>query len=128
MFASTDDFFPSVAPAPSAPSAPADLDEPFPTAVAAPDDAPAPSPEALDGPAPEETHGDDLTVISSIDAGTQRLLREAGVHTLDEIARWGRGEARRVSAIVQVSEETIFNQWVFEAQAALFNQFAQQNW
>ncbi len=69
---------------------------------------------------------EDLTAIRTIDAETQRRLREAGVRSLEEIAHWGRGDARRVSAHVGVSEETIMNQWVFEAQAALFNRYAQQ--
>ena len=56
----------------------------------------------------------------------QRLLYLAGVRTLEEIAQWGRGEARRVGSQVEVSEDTIMNQWVFEAQAALFNRYSQQ--
>lgn len=77
-------------------------------------------------PAPIPEGAENLTVISSIDEDTQRLLYNEGVFTLDEIARWGRGEARRISTTVQVPEDTIMNQWVFEAQAALFSQFAQQ--
>ncbi|MGB3542156.1 MAG: hypothetical protein WBA11_04435, partial [Rubrivirga sp.] len=69
---------------------------------------------------------DDLTVISSIDEDTQRLLYLAGVTTLDEIAQWGRTAARRYSSEVSVSEETIMTQWIFEAQAALFNRYATQ--
>ena len=87
------------------------------------------APPATDEPEPaiEAPEGaEDLTVISSIDAHTQRLLYQNGVVTLDEIAQWGRGDARRIASRVEVSEETIMNQWVFEAQAALFNRFSQQ--
>ena len=66
---------------------------------------------------------DDLTVISSITEETQRQLYNIGVTKLDEMARWSRGEARRVSSQVNVSEETIMHQWIFEAQSVLFNSF-----
>jgi predicted flap endonuclease-1-like 5' DNA nuclease len=69
---------------------------------------------------------DDLTVLSSIDGPMRQALHMAGVHTLDEIARWGRSDARRMSTAVGVSEETIMHQWVFEAQAALFDRFSQR--
>jgi predicted flap endonuclease-1-like 5' DNA nuclease len=65
-------------------------------------------------------------VISSVDEDLQRALYMAGVTTLDEIARWSRGDARRISASVGVSEDTILNQWVFEAQAALFHSYSAQ--
>ena len=70
---------------------------------------------------------DDLTVISSIDDDVQRRLYIEGVTRLEDIAQWNRTRARQVAVAVQVSEETIMNQWVFEAQAAMFNQFASQN-
>ena len=69
---------------------------------------------------------DDLTVIRAIDEHVQRRLYAEGVTSLEEIARWDRAYARQISARVRVPEETIMNQWVFEAQAALFNQFAAQ--
>jgi len=86
------------------------------------------APEAAAEPAPFDTPegADDLTVISTIDEDTQRRLYMAGVLTLEEIAQWGRGDARRISSKVDVSDETIMNQWVFEAQAALFRQYAEQ--
>ncbi len=69
---------------------------------------------------------EDLTIITTIDEDTQRRLYEVGVLTLDEIAQWGRGDARRIGSRVQVTEDTIMNQWVFEAQAALFQRYSQQ--
>ena len=95
----------------------------FNTAVAEPADAPEVEPE-LAYEVPEGA--EDLTVIASVDEDVQRLLYIAGVRTLEEIAQWGRGEARRISSQVNVSEDTIMNQWVFEAQAALFNRYSQQ--
>ncbi len=67
---------------------------------------------------------DRLTAIPSIDEAMQTALYAAGVTTLDEIARWSRTDARRISAEVAVSEDTIMNLWIFEAQAALFQSFA----
>lgn len=67
---------------------------------------------------------DDLTIIATIDADLQHALYLAGVTSLDEIARWSRADARRIAAEVSVSEETIMNQWIFEAQAALFQSHA----
>ncbi len=69
---------------------------------------------------------DDLTVISTIDEHTQHALYLAGVTTLDEIARWNRGDARRIAGEVSVHEDTIMHQWVFEAQAALFHSYSAQ--
>ncbi len=86
----------------------------------APEPAPEPEPFAV----PEGA--DDLTVISTIDGPVQHALYLAGVTKLDEIARWGRGDARRISASVGVSEDTIMGQWIFEAQSALFDQYARQ--
>ena len=67
---------------------------------------------------------DDLTVISTIDEPTQQILYAAGVTTLDDIARWGRSDARRIAAVASISEDTILNQWVFEAQSALFQSYS----
>lgn len=80
--------------------------------------------ETTPAAAPEGT--EDLTVIATIDEDVQRRLYEAGVQTLEEIAQWGRGDARRISTAVEVSEETIMNQWVFEAQSALFQRYSRQ--
>ena len=94
--------------------------------VEAPDfEAPAPSPTAVVAPTPDAIPegADDLTVISTVDADIQHALYKAGVTSLDEIARWSRTDARRIAHIVQISEETILNQWVFEAQSALFQSF-----
>jgi predicted flap endonuclease-1-like 5' DNA nuclease len=97
---------------------------PQPAAVA--QEAPQPAVAEQEAPAPYEAPAgaEDLTVISSIDEHVQRLLYQAGVTTLDEIARWSRSDARRYSIDTQVSEETIMNQWIFEAQSVLFERFS----
>lgn len=100
-------------------------DEFDPFAVAAPA-APPPLAASAAEPFALPAGADDLTVVSSIDADVQHALYLAGITRLDEIARWGRGDARRVATQVGVPEETIMNQWIFEAQAALFDQFARQ--
>lgn len=63
---------------------------------------------------------DQLTTINSIDEETGRRLHEIGVRSLDEIAHWGREDARRIAEEIDVPEETILNEWIFAAQAALF--------
>lgn len=131
VHASADEFFGFETPAPAEPA-----DEPAPAAPHTPTPsgdgsglvdldalaAPAPEPDPAEVPEGAE----DLTVISTIDEDKQRLLYQAGVRTLEEIAQWGRSDARRISGAVDVSEDTIMNQWVFEAQAALFRQYAAQ--
>ena len=67
--------------------------------------------------------GDDLTVISGITPEIQRQLYASGVTALDEVARWSRADARRVSGLVGVPEEIIMHQWIFEAQSVLFEQY-----
>ena len=119
---------PNLTPMPAPPATPEAADtEPsfdaFNTVAANAADAPDPEPK-LAYEVPEGA--EDLTVIASVDEDVQRLLYIAGVRTLEEIAQWGRGEARRISSQVNVSEDTIMNQWVFEAQAALFNRYSQQ--
>ncbi|HEX9950370.1 MAG TPA: hypothetical protein VGB53_01260 [Rubricoccaceae bacterium] len=84
---------------------------------------PAPVPDAA-APYVPPAGADTLTVISTIDDLTQQALYMAGVTSLDEIARWNRTDARRISSTVGVSEDTILNHWVFEAQAALFQSFS----
>lgn len=80
-----------------------------------------PAGEALaDGPTAVPDGADDLTVITLIDEDVQRRLYAEGVTTLDEIACWGRADARRIADAVGVFEDVIVNQWVVEAQAALF--------
>jgi predicted flap endonuclease-1-like 5' DNA nuclease len=87
------------------------------------EEAPDAPPEAAgdDGAAPHPEGADDLTVISTIDEDTQARLYAEGILTLDEIACWSRSDARRVGAAVEVPEDTIMNRWVFEAQAAVFD-------
>lgn len=98
---------------------------PTPMPAVAEETAPEPEPEVEDTYTPPEG-AEDLTVVSSIDEDVQRLLYLAGVTSLEEIAQWSPTEARRIGAQVSVSEATIMNQWVFEAQAALFNRYAQR--
>ena len=146
VFAPADDFFALASPEPtpelSAPAATGlvDLDalsaaeplaapQPDRQPVAAPTEPtppaePTPSAEPPPFQAPEGA--DDLTVITSVTDDLQRLLYLEGVTSLEEIAQWGRTRARQIALAVQVSEETIMNQWVFEAQAAMFNQFSSQ--
>ena len=76
-------------------------------------------PAPVTGAPPEGA--DDLTVISTIDEEMQARLYAEGVTTLDEIACWGRSDARRIGAAIEVPEDTIMNRWVFEAQAAVFD-------
>ena len=113
------DFFPSM----PRQAADAVTPEPPPFDVEAEPEAPA---EPAHRPGSPPVGAEDLTVISSIDGALQQQLYAEGVYTLDEIARWGRSDARRISMAVAVSEETILTRWVFEAQAVLFNQFAHQ--
>ncbi len=106
-------------------------DEPEQLAEVAPEPAPENKPANEDRPpvAPEssstraDAEGDDLTTISSITPEVHDQLYELGITTLDEMARWSRADARRVSSQVGVSEETIMHQWIFEAQSALFDSF-----
>ena len=114
----------------SAPPTSGDTPEPAMRQAPAPE-APAPEAPAPEAPAPEPAPeapasarpdgADDLTVISTIDVHVQQALYDAGVLTLDEIARWGRTDARRVASQVGVSADTLMHQWVFEAQSALFD-------
>ena len=149
VFASADDFLgapisPDVAASGAPDAAPAadpdgglvDLDallDAAPTPLATEPEAPAPAPPAAAAPAADEPApfvppegADDLTVITSVTDDLQRLLYLEGVTSLEEIAQWNRTRARQIALAVQVSEETIMNQWVFEAQAAMFNQFSAQ--
>ena len=89
-------------------------------------EAPAFEAPAFEAPFVAPAGADNLTVISTIDETVQRALYLAGVTTLDEIARWNRGDARRIAGVVSVSEDTIMHQWVFEAQAALFHSYSAQ--
>lgn len=115
---------PKASPAPSAPAASAPAPTPPPPATTAPEPA-APEASGEEVPPYEAPEGaEDLTVITSIDADVQRALHMAGVLSLDDIARWGRTDARKISAEVGVSETTIMNQWIFEAQAALFDRYS----
>ena len=62
-------------------------------------------------------------MISSITEETQQKLYDIGVTKLDEMAGWCRSDARRVGGQVDISEETIMHQWIFEAQSVLFDSF-----
>ncbi len=85
------------------------------------EDRPPVAPE--NAPANPEQQRDDFTIISSISGEIQQRLYDIGVTKLDEMARWSRADARRVAGRVDISEETIMNQWIFEAQSSLFDRF-----
>ena len=84
----------------------------------------APAAESVEPPFVPPADADDFLFISTITEDVQRALYLAGVTKLEEIAHWSRSDARRISAAVGVSEETIMNQWVFEAQGALFERYS----
>lgn len=88
--------------------------------------APSPEPAAPAAPAAAPEGADDLTVIRGVDEETQRKLYAAGITTLEEMARWSRADARRISGAVGVPEETIMHQWIFEAQSFLFESYQRQ--
>jgi len=123
---------PSIAVAPESVDAPpsAPVSEPPPVASPVVETAPEPASEPTPEPAPEPqplAEGvERLSILPSIDDDLERALHLAGVTTLDDMARWGRTEARRIAAEVGVSEDTVLNHWVFEAQTALFERFTQQ--
>ena len=94
---------------------------PEPESEPAREDRPPVAPES--NPIAADGEHDDLTVISSISEETQQLLYDVGITKLDEMARWSRADARRVSSQVNISEETIMHQWIFEAQSVLFDSF-----
>ncbi|HLA63924.1 MAG TPA: hypothetical protein VK610_05830, partial [Rhodothermales bacterium] len=139
----------SAAPAEAAPSAPAEpvfaAPTPEPTFVApTPEPEPAPPAPAVPATPPPAfasmdayfapadaapaapPDADDLTVIRGIDAEIQQKLYAAGVYHLDEMARWSRADARRISGAVGIPEETITHEWIFEAQSVLFDSYQQQ--
>ncbi|MDX1419317.1 MAG: hypothetical protein R3181_05070 [Rubricoccaceae bacterium] len=118
------------------PSTPADpaSGEQRPAALPAEEPAPEWTPPSAGGdgsapgsappPAPAEpAQKDDLTVVTGITPELQEALYAAGVYTLDEMARWSRADARRISGLVGVPEEVIMHQWIFEAQSVLFEQY-----
>ncbi|CAN5473140.1 hypothetical protein BH23BAC4_BH23BAC4_02390 [soil metagenome] len=97
-----------------------------PAAIRTESDDASPAPAQPQPPATaiaKENAKDDLTVISGIDSLLQEELAKIGVHTLDEIARWSRADARRVAIELEVSEADIMNRWIFEAQSALFERY-----
>ncbi|MDX1531570.1 MAG: hypothetical protein R3362_08595, partial [Rhodothermales bacterium] len=110
-------------------AAPSQPDPYEPTAAARPAQPPqAEQPPQADQDAPATSAaigGDDLTKLSAVDAQMQARLYAIGVLTLDEIAQWTRADARRVAGQVGTSEEVILEQWVFEAQALLFERYQQ---
>jgi predicted flap endonuclease-1-like 5' DNA nuclease len=91
-------------------------------------DAPTPPPftplaDEDDAPPAPPLSGDDLTVITGLTPALQEALYGVGVTTLDEMARWSRADARRISSLVGVPEEVIMHQWIFEAQSVLFEHY-----
>lgn len=84
-------------------------------------------PELISAESLEQKIGDDLTVISGIDADMQEALRHIGVISLDEIASWHPADAQRIAAqLGTASDREIFDVWVPEAQSALFDLFQQR--
>ena len=78
-------------------------------------------------PAEPPEGAEDLTVIQTIDAETQAHLYGSGVLTLDDVARLGKADAQRIERELGVPEQTVMGQWVFEAQAVLFDRFSAQS-
>ena len=121
------------APQPSAPAQPPTSPQPAQESVSqqGPEPAQPGEPTREDRPPAASENGtasldvprDDLTVISSITEETQQKLYDIGVTKLDEMAGWCRSDARRVGGQVDISEETIMHQWIFEAQSVLFDSF-----
>ena len=115
---------------PQAAAAPPPVSFALTASTPAPQPEPTPEPVAASGSAPEPEPlpegAERLSVLPSIDDDLERALHLAGVTTLDDMARWGRTEARRIAGAVGVSEETVLNHWVFEAQTALFERFTLQ--
>jgi len=119
---------PDSAPAPVQPVAPpawADASAFAPAAVVTA--TPPPMPDATLAPGGPAVEADDLTIIRGIDADTQRKLNAAGIFHLDEVARWSRADARRIAGAVDVAEETIMHEWIFEAQSVLFDSYQRQS-
>ncbi|MEP0546776.1 MAG: hypothetical protein ABJF88_07585 [Rhodothermales bacterium] len=84
-------------------------------------------PELISAESLEQKIGDDLTVISGIDAEMQEALRQIGIISLDEIASWHPADAQRIAAqLGTASDREIFDVWVPEAQSALFDLFQQR--
>ena len=107
-----------------APVEPAAAPDPLTAAPALPAE---PNPAAPEPAVPQfvtPPGADDFLFISTIDEDVQRALYMAGVTKLEEMAHWSRSDARRIGGEVGVSEETIMNQWVFEAQGALFERYS----
>jgi predicted flap endonuclease-1-like 5' DNA nuclease/TolA-binding protein len=75
---------------------------------------------------PEEPQpsGEDLTALPMITPERQRVLHTLGIHSVEEIARFSRADARRVAdAIRDVNEDVVMNDWVFAAQSVLFDRY-----
>ncbi|HYE95727.1 MAG TPA: hypothetical protein VD962_05925 [Rubricoccaceae bacterium] len=118
---------PPVPAVPAQPAAPVAVAPPMaPPAVAPPASAAPPPPASAAPPPPPPAGADDLTVVSGIDQSVQQKLYALGVVSLDEMARWSRADARRISASLDVPEDTIMHQWIFEAQSVLFDRYQQQ--
>ncbi|MEM9997549.1 MAG: hypothetical protein AAF809_07595 [Bacteroidota bacterium] len=132
-FASLTSTPPPAAPPPATPAPSPSASEPAAPvpSVSAPN-APAPSGPAPSMPAPEPSApsrpdgADDLTVISGIDEDVQQQLYALDVVKLDQVARWSRTEARRVAQELGLRPQVVMDQWVFEAQSVLFDQYQQQ--
>jgi predicted flap endonuclease-1-like 5' DNA nuclease len=69
---------------------------------------------------------DDLSALSAVGVSHRAMLQQLGVTTVEEIARWTRSDAHRMASYIEgATEETIMNDWVFEAQSILFDRYQQ---
>lgn len=68
---------------------------------------------------------EDLTALPSVSEKQERALYDVGLHTVEDIARLSRADARRISRALggNISEDDIMNVWVFEAQSVLFERY-----
>lgn len=81
---------------------------------------PAPQPE----PEPQPEHAEELTQLSMIDEHRQGILYGLEIYTIEDVARFGRADARRVAEAIQgTTEDEVMNEWVFAAQSILFERY-----
>ena len=61
----------------------------------------------------------DLTVIPGITKAIEEELRVLGYTCIEQIARWGRADVRAVSAVLDVEQQQIEEQWISNARLIL---------
>lgn len=73
-------------------------------------------------PNPEQT--EELTQLAMIDEQRQGILYSLDIYTIEDVARFSRADARRVSAAIEgTTEDEVMNEWVFAAQSILFERY-----